>query len=302
MIIGLGSDAGGAFTTPRTASDVRYATDAHVPCTSAAAGLSASIRPMPTAVRFSIAPVRSLGLEHPDEIDLTELGVLEDRRFFLADDTNRLVDRLIVPELVRIATHTNPDGTHLRMTFPDGLVVEDDVRLADPIETPIHGRTGVGHVVDGPWAAPLSDFAGRPIRLVRCDRPGGTRVGNPVTLASDGSLAEFARHAGRDRVDIRRFRMLIELRGASAHEEDTWIGGRVAIGDAVLSITKPVARCAITTQDPDTGERDLDTLRTIIEYRGLREGKHADFGVLADVVQPGRVRLGDAVRVLEPVA
>jgi uncharacterized protein YcbX len=253
---------------------------------------------MPHAVRFSIAPVRSLGLEHPDEIDLTETGVLEDRRFFLADEANRLVDRLVVPELVQIATHTNPDATHLRMTFPDGQVVAGEVRLTDPIETPIHGRTGVGHVVDGPWTAPLSAFAGRPIRLVRCDRPGGTRVGNPVSLASDGSLAEFARHAGADSVDIRRFRMLIELEGSTAHEEDAWIGGRIAIGEAVLSITKPVARCAITTQDPDTGERDLDTLRTLIAYRGLREGKHADFGVLADVVQPGRVRLGDAVHVL----
>jgi hypothetical protein len=27
----------------------------------------------------------------------------------------------------------------------------------------------------------------------------------------------------------------------------------------------------------------------------LREGKHADLGVLADVEQPGRVRLGDEV-------
>lgn len=254
---------------------------------------------MPHAVRFSIAPVRSLGLEHPDEIDLTESGVLEDRRFFLADETNRLVDRLIVPELVRISTHTNPAGTYLSMTFPDGHVVEDHVRLAEGIETPIHGRTGVGHVVDGPWAAPLSLFTGRTIRLVRCDRPGGTRVGNPVSIASDGSLAELTRHADADRVDIRRFRMLIELQGASAHEEDTWIGGRIAIGDAVLSIIKPVARCAITTQDPDTGERDLDTLRTLIAYRGLREGKHADFGVLAEVLQPGRVRLGDAVSVLD---
>ena len=66
----------------------------------------------------------------------------------------------------------------------------------------------------------------------------------------------------------------------------------------MLPITKPDARCAITTQDPDTGERDLDTLRTIISYRGLREGKHADFGVLGEVAQPGRIRLGDRVSVL----
>jgi uncharacterized protein YcbX len=82
------------------------------------------------------------------------------------------------------------------------------------------------------------------------------------------------------------------------HEEDTWIGRRIAIGDAVLAITRPDARCAITTQDPDTGVRDLDTLRTIISYRGLRDGKNADFGVLGDVAQPGTIRLGDDVTVL----
>ena len=93
--------------------------------------------------------------------------------------------------------------------------------------------------------------------------------------------------------------MLIELEGAGAHEEDTWIGEEVAVGSAVLHITKPDARCAITTQDPSTGTRDLDTLRTLIAYRGLREGKHADFGVLADVAQPGRIRVGDSVTVLD---
>jgi hypothetical protein len=116
---------------------------------------------------------------------------------------------------------------------------------------------------------------------------------------SDGSLRELAKHAGVDSVDGRRFRMLINLEGADPHEEDAWIGKRIALGDAVLRVRKPDARCAITTQDPDTGMRDLDTLRAIISYRGLREGKHADFGVLADVVTPGRIRVDDEVTVLD---
>ncbi len=249
--------------------------------------------------RLSIAPVRSLGLEHPDEVFVTEVGVVEDRRFYLVDDTDRLIDRLIVGELVQIRAHTDRDATTLRLTFPDGRILEDEVGLADPIETPIHGRTGVGHVVVGPWAKALSAFCGRPIRLIRCDRPAGTRSGNPTSLVSDGSLAELARHIGAESVDARRFRMLIELAGAKPHEEDTWIGRRVAIGQAVLVITQPDARCAITTQDPDTGVRDLDTLRTLIAYRGLRDGKYSDFGVLADVAQPGGIRLGDEVRLLD---
>ena len=250
---------------------------------------------MPRVARFSIAPVRSLGLQHPTEIDLTELGVVEDRRFFLTNDDNRLVDQLIVFKLVQVASRTDPEATTLWMQFPNGTVVDGDVELAEAVETPIHGRTGVGHRVVGPWSEALTDFVGMPMRVIRCDRPGGTRRGNPASILSDGSVRELAAHAGRDWVDSRRFRMLMDLEDAAAHEEDTWIGRRIRIGDAVLHVTKPDARCAMTTHDPDTGEPDLDTLRTIISYRGLREGKHADLGVLADVEQPGRVRLGDEV-------
>jgi len=255
---------------------------------------------MPRVRRFSIAPVRSLGLQHPDEIDVTEVGVVEDRRFFLADaEANRIVDRLIVGPLVRIEATTDASGSTLRLTFPDGQVIEGAVELGDPIETPIHGRTGVGHIVIGPWAEALSAYCERRVHLVRCDRPGGTRRGNAVSLISDGSISELASHAGVSSVDARRFRMLIEFEGAEPREEDTWIGRRVAIGDAVLAITKHDARCAITTQDPDTGVRDLDTLRTIIAYRGLREGKHADLGVLGEVAQPGRMRVGDEAILLD---
>ena len=195
------------------------------------------------------------------------------------------------------------------MTFPDGSVVEGDVVLDEPVQTEIYNRLAIGHVVGGPWAAALEPFAHRRVLLVRCDKPGGTRiragetqVRNAVSLVSDGSLRELAAKLGVDEVDGRRFRMLIEVEGAAAHEEDTWIGRDVAIGSAVLQITKPDARCAITTQDPDTGERDLDTLRTILRYRGFRADdpeRKIDFGVLGEVRQPGRISVGDEVAVLE---
>ena len=267
---------------------------------------------MARVARLSIAPVRALGLQHPQSIDLVDGGVLEDRRFYLVDGHGRMVDRLIAGELVQVASETNAEATWLKLTFPDGKVVEGDVTLDEPVQTEVYGRLAVGHVVGGAWAAELEPFAHRQVRLVRCDLPGGTRiragettVRNAVSLVSDGSLGALARELGVPAVDGRRFRMLIELEGAEAHEEDTWIGGDVAIGSAVLSITKPDARCAITTQDPDTGERDLDTLRTLIRYRGFRAGdpeKKIDFGVLGEVLQPGRVSVGDEIRVLAMVA
>jgi uncharacterized protein YcbX len=249
--------------------------------------------------RLSIAPVRSLGLEHPDYIDLTATGVLEDRRFYLVDDDGRLIDQLIAGRLVQVKSHTDAAGASLRLAFPDGTVIEGPVELGDGVKTNVHGRTAVGHRVIGPWGAALEPFAGGPVQVIRCDRPGGTRIANAISLISDGSLAELAQRLGRTSIDARRFRMLIEVDGAAAHEEDGWIGGRIGIGDAILEITKPDARCAITTHDPDSGLRDLDTLRGNISYRGLSEGRKADFGVLGEVASPGRIRVGDEVVVLE---
>lgn len=265
---------------------------------------------MPRVSRLSYTPVRALGLLHPDHLVLTEMGVTNDRRFYLIDDRGRLVDRLLAGELVKVAAETNDDASWLRMTFPDGAVVEGDVQLDEPVQTDIYNRQAIGHVVGGPWAAALEPFAHRRVLLVRCDKPGGTRikpgetqVRNAVSLVSDGSLRELAAQLAVDGVDGRRFRMLIEVEGAGAHEEDTWIGRDVAVGSAVLQITKPDARCAITTQDPDTGERDLDTLRTLLRYRGFRanDPEHKiDFGVLGEVRKPGRISIGDELAILEP--
>ena len=253
---------------------------------------------MVTVSRLSISPVKSLALLHPESIELTEHGVAEDRRFFLVDATGRLIDALLVGSLVQVGAWTDLDGSVLRITLPDGTVVEDTVRPAEPIVSSLYGRTVHGHVVDGPWAAALGRLTGRDLRLVRTDEPGGTRTQHQASLMTDGSLGRLGHQLGTGRVDGRRFRILIELDGGGEHEEDTWIDRRIELGGTVLAISGPIPRCAITTHDPDTGARDLDTLRALLEYRGLRDGKDLDFGVYGEIEQAGTIRLGDEVRLL----
>lgn len=132
------------------------------------------------------------------------------------------------------------------------------------------------------------------MRLARADLA-GAGMNAPVTLVSDGSLARLAREAGLDDVDARRFRMLFQLAGCDAHEEDSWKGLLFEIGSAIVRVGGPVDRCAVTTRDPETGERDLDTLRLLKQYRGQRQADGAVlFGVYASVERPGVVRVGDA--------
>ena len=162
-----------------------------------------------------------------------------------------------------------------------------------------------GQLVEGPWSAALSTWLRRPLRLVQSS-PGAAvdRNRGEVSLVSAASLAALAEQGGRDApVDGRRFRMLFELEGCEPHEEDGWVKRHVQIGDAVVKIRGDVGRCAITTQNPETGEPDFDTLRTISEYRPFTENeagkRHIPFGVYGEVTEPGRVAIGDSVAVVE---
>ena len=119
----------------------------------------------------------------------------------------------------------------------------------------------------------------------------------PVTIVSSASVARLAREAGLESIDARRFRSLFELAGCAEHEEDAWEGRRLRTGGAVIEVGEPVIRCAVTTRDPDTGERDLDTLALIAGYRGQGDDGEIFFARYGRVVEPGLVRVGDDVEV-----
>jgi uncharacterized protein len=253
---------------------------------------------VPEVAWLSIAPVKGLALVDVDEIELTREGVAENRRFWIVDERGAMYTQLRDGRLARVRSSYDGGREQLELRFPGGETVVGDVEPGAEVETDFYGRPVRGRLALGPWSTALSRFTGRELRLVRADRPGGgvDRGRGQVSLVSEASLAELGRRAALDGpVDGRRFRMLVGVRGCAPHEEDVWVGRPLRLGDAVVRLLGPVARCAITTRNPDTGERDLDTLRAIADYRGLRDGTAIDFGVYGEVAEPGRVRVGDAV-------
>ena len=84
----------------------------------------------------------------------------------------------------------------------------------------------------------------------------------------------------------------------SPYDEDSWDGLVVGIGDAQVRIEGAIPRCLVTTQSPDTGIKDWNTLTHIARYRPRIEGDGGlPFGMYATVVQPGVAHLGDTVHV-----
>jgi MOSC domain-containing protein len=249
-------------------------------------------------VRISIAPVKSLGLVHPDEVLLEPGGVAGDRRFWLRDEHGALYGGKRDGTMLQIRPDWDEATRLLALTFPDGERVEGTVELGDPVEAELYRLPRPSRRVIGPWQEAISRYVGRPLTLLWADEGAVDRTpeGGTVSLVSRGSLERLQREAGAaGAVDGRRFRMLFEIDGVRAHEEDGWLGAEVRIGEATVVFNGDVGRCVVTSRDPDTGVIDLPTLVTLVAYRPEGRNEPLPFGVYGAVAAPGRVRVGDAV-------
>ena len=142
-----------------------------------------------------------------------------------------------------------------------------------------------GRLVEGPFAAALSEYLGRPVELVAHDDGVTGGDDHAVTLMSDGSLAAVSAALDGAFVDPRRFRMTIAIEGAQAWEEDGWAGREVA--DRHRHPARRGAHRALRdhhARPRRRPRRPADPARP----GGLRGKRDVAFGVWCDVAAPGR--------------
>ncbi|NOD98537.1 MOSC domain-containing protein [Ruegeria sp. HKCCD6228] len=143
------------------------------------------------------------------------------------------------------------------------------------------------------WVKPLmpADRAAS-ARIVRIPGRGMTDSDFPsISLCNMASHRAVEQKLGQT-LSIVRWRGNIWFEGLPLWDEFDWLGRDVRIGEAVLRVRERITRCMATTANPETGERDADTLRA------LNSWDHQDFGVYAEVVQGGEIRVNDEVQVL----
>lgn len=252
-----------------------------------------------------MAPVKAMALNEPGEVRVGPSGIIDDRRFLLVDPANRLVAGKRLGPLATIVPRLSGDPERLALRFPDGSLTAAPVVLGQPLEAILYGEARPVHEVEGPFSDVLSGWAGQSLRLVHSDAEGGgvdrAPEGGGITLISRGSLRALAAAAGLDEpLDPRRFRMSAVIDGLDPYGEDAWLGRRVRLGEVVVELHGNVGRCAVTTHDPDTGRRSLDTLQLLAETRAdVPTTEALPFGVWGEVLVPGWIRLGDGVAVLD---
>ncbi|MEV4420835.1 MOSC domain-containing protein [Patulibacter sp. NPDC049589] len=261
-------------------------------------------------------PVKSMRGERLERAALGPAGLDGDREWALLDDqdhwvsakTNRGRWRLY-DGMLDIAATTAPG--------PAGRVASggsrDDARTGDSgVRAPAgavvvalpDGRTVLAGTPDAD--ALLSAHLGRELRFDRGDA--GRRWGRhhdaaPVHLVTSATLEalcsdEDGAPGERDALDPLRLRPNLVVRtpdGTTGFAEDTWVGATLRIGGALLRVTETTGRCVMTTRE-QAGLLPRDT--TVLKRIGRRNG--ADAGVYLEVLEPGIVAVGDALRVVEP--
>ena len=255
---------------------------------------------MPTISAIYTAAVKSLALQERQTVTVDSAGIEEDRRFHLIDGGGRLLTQRQRPQLAQVTSTYDPQADELSLVFPGNRELSDPIELGEEVRTPVWGRQVPGRVVQGEWSVALSELCGGPVRLVKTEGAGQSFDEFPVSILSQASIDMLTRRTNWFKeFEARRFRPNFLLDGCSPHDEDFWLGGTVAIGPRLrLRIVAPDPRCAITTVDPDTGQRDFDTPRLLLTYRPSSRAPY--FGVYGVVDTPGGVSVGDEVELAVP--
>ncbi|MFV2051750.1 MOSC domain-containing protein [Aliiroseovarius sp. YM-037] len=237
-------------------------------------------------------PIKSHGVEALDGVDVTVNACLPwDRHWAVAHEASETDGRewapcvnfsrgAKAPKLVAIKAALDEASGAITLTHPDcaPLTFNPDT---DP--TPF---------LD--WVAPLmpADRA-QSARIIRVPGRGMTDTDYPsISLCNLASGAAVGERLSQSLSPL-RWRGNIWLDGLEAWAENDWIGQHIRIGTAELEVRAPIKRCLATTSNPDTGERDADTLGALNDGWG-----HQNFGVYAVVTKPGRIALGDAAELL----
>ena len=266
-------------------------------------------------------PVKSMLGEDVDASDVTFTGLARDRRLAVLSRTTGKVASAKMPRLWRdlltlsaAADDTAANGA-VRITLPGGKTVWSDDADVDAVLSDLLNQPVTLTATPPPGAtldravpeAVLRDGVDAPVPAELIELGAGSPPGTfvdfaPLHLLTTSTLDRIAELSPYRRADLERYRPNIVVRtsGPSFTEND-WLERDLRIGnDLVLRVIIRTPRCAVPTLAHGTLPRNPDALRVLARHNRVEPADALDpepcAGVYAEVLEPGHIRIGDAVR------
>nr|WP_244868038.1 MOSC N-terminal beta barrel domain-containing protein [Vannielia litorea] len=236
-------------------------------------------------------PIKSHGRERVAGVAL-EAGqsMPWDRRWAIAHEDSAFEGDWVKCSNFAITTH-RPRLCPFNITLTEGDAPEAHVTHTDLGEMRFHPDRPDEAARFVEWVAPLSpEGLPKPARLVSLPGRGFTDSEFPsVTLFSMASHRAVEDALGQQITPL-RWRGNLWVEGLEAWEEFDWIGREIRVGNAVLRGVERTQRCPMTMTNPETGARDVPTVKTLASTFG-----HKDFSIRCEVIEGGEIAEGSAV-------
>jgi uncharacterized protein len=254
-----------------------------------------------------IYPVKSLGGIRLDSWELEERGFKYDRRWLLIDKSGMFITQRKYPRLALLQVALSATGIHVyaKKNPRDYIELPFSPAAEQLVPVTIWDDQTFGQLVDpfvSKWFSEKlemdCDLVVMPESIQRKIDPKYAVNGESVSFADampyliigQASLDELNSRLA-DPVPMNRFRPNLVFSGGIPFEEDQW--SSLKIGGAEFKITKPCARCVLTTIDQDTGKKGKEPLQTLAKYRN--QNNKIMFGQNLLLLNGERIQVGDLV-------
>ncbi|NOX72315.1 MAG: MOSC domain-containing protein [Alphaproteobacteria bacterium] len=238
-------------------------------------------------------PIKSHGREELAEITLTEGKCLPmDRRWAVAHEQSCFDDASPRWQPCReFSTGAKSPRLQAITIYVDQRLGRYTVSHPDRVDLTFDPETEGSLFVQ--WVMPISNGARTlPARFVRAAQAmTDTDYASisMINMASHRALEATLGHA----ISPNRWRSNLLVEGLGAWAENDMIDRRIRIGEVVFEVIERIRRCMATAANPETGERDVDTLGTLKQGFG-----HQDMGVYLLATKSGHIRQDDKVELI----
>lgn len=254
-----------------------------------------------------IYPIKSLGGIRLEQAALREKGFEYDRRWMLVDANGRFLSQREHPRMALLQSELQDKGVRVyHKQDPSNNILVPFEPSGDKHMVTIWEDRVEAQIVDQAISDWFTEIIGQVCDLVFM--PSSTRRqlkpkysvngeavsfadGMPYLLISQASLNDLNSRLD-DPVPMDRFRPNIVVGGGSPFQEDDW--DVIEIGEARFKVTKPCARCVVTTIDQTSGQKSREPLSTLASYRKV--GDKVMFGQNMILLEGHHVRVNDPVR------
>lgn len=241
-------------------------------------------------------PVKGLTAEAMEEVTLTPGETLpEDRRFALAQG-DAPFDPVAPAWLPKRHFGCLMANARLALVHSAFDARSGDLLLRLPDQPPLLAstRTEQGRAaIAAALTAHLGEEARGTPRFLEAPGHSFSDVAKKVISIIGLSSLHALEQASGATLDPLRFRANVYVSGGGPWAEFDWIGQEIQLGQTRLRVIKRIVRCPATEVNPATGERDARPPRWLRDHFG-----HVDMGVYAEVIEGGRIAVGDALQPL----